>query len=100
MQRNKRGLAAWQTRWVTLHDDLHLLEVLLQAITAGPEYISEYWALSADVLNFGQDLLEAYEHELATDGKTGSDEAFFTLRRRLTVLQARAQTLSLDTGLE
>jgi hypothetical protein len=99
-QRNKRGLAAWQTRWVTLHDDLHLLEVLLEAITAGPEYMTEYWSLSADVLNFGQDLREAYELELAIDGKSGSDDVFFTLRRRLTLLQARAQTLSLDTELE
>jgi hypothetical protein len=100
MQRNKRGIAAWQTRWVTLHDDLHLLEVLLEAINAGPEYMTEYWSLSADVLNFGQDLRDAYESELATDGKSGSDEAFFTLRRRLTLLQARTQKLSLDTDLE
>jgi hypothetical protein len=100
MQRNKRGLSPWQTRWVTLHDDLHLLEVLLEAITAGPEYLTEYWSLSADVLNFGQDLQEAYEAELATNGQNGGDEAFFTLRRRLTLLQARAQTLSLENELD
>ena len=100
MQRNRRGLSPWQTRWVAMHDELHLLEVLLQAITAGPEYLAEYWSLSADVLNFGQDLQEAYEAELAADGRTGNDEVFTTLRRRLTLLQARAQVLSLDNELE
>lgn len=101
MQRNKRGLAPWQTRWVTLHDDLHLLEVLLEAITASPEYLTEYWALSADVLNYGQDLQAAYEIELATHGNKGSDdETFFALRKRLTMLQARAQTLSLENEID
>jgi len=100
MQRNRRGLSPWQTRWVTLHDELHLLEVLLQAITASPEYLTEYWSLSADVLNFGQDLQEAYELELATEGQTGDDEVFSTLRRRLTLLQARAQVLSLENEVE
>jgi hypothetical protein len=100
MQRNKRGIAPWQTRWVTLHDNLHLLEVLLEAITASPEYLPEYWALSADVLNYAQDLQEAYEAELATNGKGGSDETFFALRKRLTMLQARAQTLSLENDVD
>jgi hypothetical protein len=100
MQQNKRKLAPWQTRWVALHDQLHLLEVLLEAITASPEYISEYWALSADVLNFGQDLEEAYQKELEADGKANGDEAYFGMRRRLTLLQARAQTLSLENEID
>jgi hypothetical protein len=100
MQRNKRGLAPWQTRWVALHDDLHLLEVLLDAIHAGPEYLTEYWALSADVLNFSQDLQEAYSLETASNGQAGGDEAFLALRRRLTQLQARAQVLTLENEVD
>jgi len=96
MHANKRGLAAWQTRWVALHDDLHLLEVLLDAIHAGPEYLTDYWALSADVLSFGQDLQEAYDLEIASNGQAGGDEVFLSLRRRLTGLQARAQVLTLE----
>ncbi len=95
MQRGKRGLPAWQVRWVALHDDLHLLEVLLEAITPTPEHTVEYWSLSADVITYGQDLQEAYERDLATNGQSG-DAAYQALRRRLTLLQARAQTLSLE----
>ncbi len=95
MQRNKRGLAAWQARWVTLHDDLHLLEVLLDAIAPNPEYTSAYWALGADVIAYGQDLEEAYQAALAAEGQD-TDEAYFRLRRRLTLLQARAQQLTLE----
>lgn len=101
MQRNKKGIAPWQTRWIALHDDVHLLEVLLEAIIAGPEYLTEYWSLSADVINFGQDLQDAYETALAADGQTGNDDdTFFGLRRRLTHLQARAQALSLENDVE
>src|SRR5579871_2993949 len=95
MQRGKRGLPAWQVRWVTLHDDLHLLEVLLEAITPSPEYTVEYWALSADVITYSQDLQEAYERDLAANGR-GEEAAYQVLRRRLTILQARAQTLTLE----
>jgi hypothetical protein len=95
MQRGKRGLPAWQVRWVALHDDLHLLEVLLEAITPTPEHTVEYWALSADVITYGQDLQEAYERDLLANGQ-GEDAAYQTLRRRLTILQAHAQTLTLE----
>jgi hypothetical protein len=95
MQRGKRGLPAWQVRWVALHDDLHLLEVLLEAITPAPEHTAGYWALSADVITFGEDLREAYERDLAANGR-GEDAAYQALRRRLTTLQARAQILTLE----
>ena len=100
MQVNKRGLAPWQTRWVALHDDLHLLEVLLDAIHAGPEYISEYWSLSADVLSYSQDLQEAYDLARANNGQAGSEEVYLTLRHRLVQLQARAQVLTLDNEVD
>ena len=100
MQRNKRGLAPWQTRWVALHDDLHLLEVLLDAIHAGPEYLTEFWSLSADTLSFSQDLQEAYELEMATNGEGGGDDAYLRLRRRLMQLQARAQLLTLENEVD
>ncbi len=100
MQRNKRALAPWQTRWVALHDDLHLLEVLLDAIHAGPDYLKEYWALSADVLSFSQDLEEAYELEMARDGQGGGDEVFLRLRGRVMHMQARAQLLTLENEVD
>ncbi len=100
MQRSRRSLAPWQTRWVTMHDDLHLLEVLLEAIHAGPEYIAEYWALSADALSFAQDLQEAYDLEAATNGQASGDAAFLALRLRLTQLQARAQMLTLENEVD
>jgi hypothetical protein len=95
MQRGKRGLPPWQLRWLTLHDELHLLEVLLEAITPRPEYTNDYWTLSSDVIVFGQDLQEAYERDLVAGGPDGED-SILALRRRLTDLQARAQLLSLD----
>jgi hypothetical protein len=100
MHAKKERLAPWQPRWVTLHDDLHLLEVLLNAITAYPASLEEYWSLSADVLTFSQDLQESYEAALASEGQEGADTAFEGLRRRLLHLQARAQTLSLDNELD
>ena len=96
MSRSRRGLAAWQTRWVTLHDDLHLLEVLLEAITPNPESTGAYWQLSSEVITFGQDLRDAYEREILTGGNPPNDERYGALRRRLTLLQARAQELTLE----
>jgi hypothetical protein len=100
MQRSKRGVLPWQTRWITLHDDLHLLEVLLAAISPSPEYMEEYWSLSADLLSLSEDLQAAYEAEVAANGETGSDNLFLALRRRLTLLQARAQVLSLENDVD
>lgn len=99
MQRGKRGLPPWQVRWVAMHDDLHLLEVLMEAISPNPEHTAEYWALSADVITFGQDLQEAYERDLVA-GDSGDDATYMALRRRLTSLQARAQTLTLENEVD
>ena len=96
MSRGRRGLAPWQARWVTLHDDLHLLEVLLEAITPRSEYLNPYWQLTSDVITYGEDLREAYELELASGGSHQDDKAFDALRHRLRDLQARAQELTLE----
>ncbi|HXT36551.1 MAG TPA: hypothetical protein VN837_13330 [Chloroflexota bacterium] len=98
-RRSGKGLAAWQTRWVALHDELHLLEVLLEAIEPRPEYTTEYWALGADLITLGQDLEETYAMTLAAGGPE-SDAPYLELRGRLTHLQARAQLLSLEHDLE
>lgn len=98
-RRPSKGLAAWQSRWVALHDELHLLEVLLEAIEPRPEFTSVYWDLGAAVIALGQDLEEAYQLALATGGPQ-NDESFLALRTRLTYLQARAQQLSLEHDLE
>ena len=100
MGRAKRGVPAWQARWVALHDELHLLEVLLEHITPLSEYMTRYWALGSDVIVFGQDLQEAYDQELAIEGKEHGDAAYNALRRRLIELQARAQELTLDNPVE
>lgn len=94
--RGKRGLAVWQARWVALHDELHLLEVLLEAITPYSEYTDAYWRLSTDAIAFSEDLREAYEGELAAGGAPPADRAYQALRHRLTALQARAQELTLE----
>ncbi|MGH2411928.1 MAG: hypothetical protein ACRDGS_16425 [Chloroflexota bacterium] len=98
-RRPGKGLAAWQTRWVALHDELHLLEVLLEAIEPRPEYTSAYWALGADLIALGQDLEETYQLTLAAGGPE-SDTPYLELRGRLIQLQARAQLLSLEHDLE
>ncbi len=98
-RRQGKGLAPWQTRWVALHDELHLLEVLLEAIEPRPEYTSAYWELGADVIALGQDIEDAYTSAQAAGGPE-NDASFLALRRRLTLLQARAQPLSLEHGLE
>ena len=94
-----KGLAPWQTRWVALHDELHLLEVLLEAIEPRPEYTSAYWELGADAIALGQDIEETYVETQATGGPS-SDAPFMALRKRLTLLQARAQQLSLEHDLD
>jgi hypothetical protein len=96
VSRNRKGLAPWQARWLTLHDELHLLEVLLGAMTPTAEYTSAYWELSSDVITLGEDLRDAYEQQLALNGEDPSDKAYLGLRKRLTALQARAQTLALE----
>src|SRR5579872_2267441 len=101
MARGRRSsLAPWQARWVALHDELHLLEVLMEAIAPHPEYTGDYWQLSSEVITFGEDLRQAYEHELARGGDPPEYKAYDALRRRLTGLQARAQALTLDNELE
>jgi len=99
MQRSKRSLPKWQIRWVSLHDDLHLLEVLLEAIIPSSEYTAAYWQLSSEVINFGQALQEAYEQVQATISVTSDAGAYQTFRQRLRGLQARAQQLSLENDL-
>jgi hypothetical protein len=94
-----KGLAPWQTRWVALHDELHLLEVLLEAIEPRPEYTSAYWDIGADAIALGQDIEEIYGETQAA-GEPTDDAPFMTLRRRLTLLQARAQQLSLEHDLD
>ena len=96
LSRNRKGLAAWQARWLTLHDELHLLEVLLSAITPTAEYTSDYWALSSEIITLGEDLRDAYAQQLAVHSEDPTDTAFLGLRRRLTTLQAHAQTLTLE----
>lgn len=96
MNRGKRGLPAWQARWVVLHDTLHLLEVLLEAISPSSDYVSRYWQLSTDVIAYNQDLQEAYEQELLDGGSSPHDAAYQALQRRLRGLQARAQELTLE----
>jgi hypothetical protein len=85
---------------VTLHDELHLLEVLMQAITPHPEYTAEYWQLSSEVITFGEDLRAAYEAELERGGSPPDNKGYDALRRRLTGLQARAQALTLHNEVE
>jgi hypothetical protein len=93
--RNRKGLAPWQARWLTLHDELHLLEVLLGAMTPTAEYTSEYWDLSTAVITLGEDLRGVYAQQLALNGDDPSDRVYLAQRKRLTALQARAQTLTL-----
>ncbi len=100
MGRARRGVPAWQARWVALHDELHLLEVLLEHILPTSEFVTAYWQLSSEVIVFGQDLQYAYEAELAAAGKGSGDAAYTALRRRLVGLQARAQELTLDNPVE
>ena len=100
MQAHRRGLAPWQTRWVALHDDLHLLEILLNAIHASPAYLTEFWSLSADVLSFAEDLQDAYALATANNGDTDGEAAYLGLRRRLMQLQARAQVLTLENEVD
>lgn len=96
MARSRRGLAPWQTRWVALHDGLHLLEVLMEAIVPTSEHIPAYWELSTRVIAYAQDLREAYEVELARGGDTADDTSYLGLRRRLAAMQANAQQLTLE----
>ena len=98
-RRQGKGLAPWQTRWVALHDELHLLEVLLEAIEPRPEYTSAYWELGADAIALGQDIEDAYGQAQAAGG-LDNEAPFMALRRRLTLLQARAQQLSLEHDLD
>ena len=44
-------MAPWQARWVALHDDLHLLEVLLEAIQPPAETTIVYWQLAEEVIS-------------------------------------------------
>jgi hypothetical protein len=85
---------------VALHDELHLLEVLMQAIAPHPEYTGDYWQLSSEVITFGEDLRAAYEAELARGGAPPDNKRYDALRRRLTGLQARAQALTLHNEVE
>ena len=96
MSRGKRALAPWQARWVRLHDELHLLEVLMEAIAPSPEDTGAYWQLSSEVIIFGEDLRAAYDLELARGGIPPDDAVYETLHHRLVHLQARAQVLTLD----
>jgi len=96
MARSRRGLAPWQTRWVALHDDLHLLEVLMEAIFPSGEHIPEHWELSTRVIAYAEDLREAYDLELARGGDTADDPTYIALRRRLAAMQAQAQQLTLE----
>jgi len=96
MAKSRRGLAPWQTRWVALHDDLHLLEVLMDAIIPSGEHTPEYWDLSTRVIAYAENLREAYERELARGGNTADDPAYVALRRRLAAMQAQAQQLTLE----
>jgi hypothetical protein len=100
MSRSRRALAPWQARWVRLHDELHLLEVLLEAIAPSPEDTGAYWQLSSDVIIFGEDLRAAYDTELAGGGTPPNDASYEALHHRLVHLQARAQALALDNELE
>jgi hypothetical protein len=85
---------------VALHDQLHLLEVLMEAIAPHPEYTAAYWQLSSDVIAFGVDLGQAYERELERGGNPPDSKTYDALRRRLTGLQARAQALTLDNEVD
>jgi hypothetical protein len=93
--RNRKGLAPWQARWLSLHDELHLLEVLLGAMTPTAEYTNDYWDLSTAVITLGEDLREVYAQQLALNGEDPADAAYLGMRKRLTALQARTQTLAL-----
>jgi hypothetical protein len=95
MNRGKRSLAPWQARWVALHDDLHLLEVLLENIAPTPETTIAYWELASQVIGYGEDLREAYDREVLAEGSSPNDIAYLGMRRRLRTMQARAQELSL-----
>ena len=100
MSRGKRALAPWQGRWIRLHDELHLLEVLMTAIAPAPEATNEYWQLSSEVISFGEDLSDAYEQLAASGGGAADDKQYDQLHRRLIGLQARAQVLTLDNDVE
>lgn len=95
MARNRKGIAPWQARWLSLHDELHLLEVLLGAMTPTAEYTNDYWELSTAAITLGEDLRDVYEQQLVLNGDDPSDAAYLGLRKRLTALQARAQILAL-----